>query len=125
MGTRVMTLIKKDNNNQNVLMKAAQKTSACPRPPAVFGRVRVSKAISKKQNMQTQKPKVPECELAVRNLNGAPQSGIPQALKSVGTKAQCTEEERLLHQHHPQRVSKADRFARTSTKPQRHVARLT
>lgn len=108
------TPAKENNNDQDAVPKAVRRTSTRasqkerPEPSAVLGKVRVSKATSKKRNTQTQKPKAPELELGIQNSDVILQSGIPQARE---TKPRRTKEETIIRQLRPQRVSKANRLA--------------
>ncbi|KAL9118862.1 MAG: hypothetical protein Q9187_004584 [Circinaria calcarea] len=110
------TPIEKDKDDQDAAPKAVRRASTRAlqkrrlETSGVLGKVRISKAMPKKQNMQTQTPNAPELEPAIQDSDATPQSSIPQAPKRRETMLRRTKEETPLHQLRPQRVAKAKRF---------------
>lgn len=114
------TPVKEDHDDQGAAPKAVRRTSTRERPtkqtegPSILGKVRVTKANSKKRNirnMQIQKLKAPELEPPIRNLDVILQSSASQASKHPETKPRHTKIDRPLRQIHSERVAKTNRFA--------------
>lgn len=84
--------IGKNNNDQETVLKVVRRTSTRvrqkrrPETSGILGKVRVSKAMPKKPNTQTQKLKTPEFEPTIQDLDTTPQSSLTQALKRRVTK---------------------------------------
>lgn len=129
------TPTEEDNDDRDTAPKAVRRTSTRDRrtrraeASAVLGKVRITKAKSKKRNTQIQKPKALELKPAIQDSDVTTQSSISQAPKRRETRPQRTKEETPLGQIRPQRVSKAKRFAGARAKSlsgtQRHDTRQT
>jgi len=108
------------NNDQTVLSKAGWRTSArgvrrrrskASFPSTVLGQAKVMKAKPKKRKTPIGKPRQPEVEPTIQDLDAIPRASIQQETTPQLTK------ETLLRPFRPQRVSKATRFINGSTKP--------
>lgn len=123
--TRCSTLVKEeDHSNQDTALKAVRRASPTtlrkkqPEAPTVLGGVRVSKAKRKKPNTLRQKPKIPESEPGIEDLD-IPESNTPQAPKCQESKPQRTKTETPLRQLRPQRVSKIKQLIDVNVKSPR------
>ena len=113
----------KDNNEQTVLSEAGPRTSArggrrrgpkASSPSTVLGPAKVMKAQPKKRETRVRKPRQPEVEATIQDLDATPQvATIHQETMPRPTK----EGETLLRPLRPQRLSKATPFANDSVKP--------
>jgi len=81
------TPTEEDNDDRDTAPKAVRRTSTRDRrtrraeASTVLGKVRITKAKSKKRNTQIQKPKALELEPAIQDSDVTPQSSISQAPK--------------------------------------------
>lgn len=138
MDLRHPTPVKGDHEDQDTAPKAVRRTSTRGRRtkqtegPSVLGKVRVTKAKSSEwntRNTRIQKPKVPELEAPIQNLDVILQSNTSKSSQHSETKPRRTKIDRPLRQIHPQSVSKASRFAGIRVKspsgPRRRVAKQT
>lgn len=116
------TPVEEDNDYRDPAPKAPGRASTRERrtrraeASAVLGKARVMKAKSRKRDTEIQKPKAPEVQPAIQNLDVISQSSISQAPKRRETKHRSTKEEKPLRQCPPQSVSKTKRFADARTK---------
>ena len=132
------TPVKEDHEDQDAAPKAVRRTfiREClikqVEGPSILGKFRVTKANLKKRNirnMPIQRPKAPELEPPIWNLNVIPQSSASQASKHPETKPRHTKIDGPLRQIRPQRVTKANRYAgirvKSSSSSQDRGAELT
>lgn len=117
MDTGHPTPTEEDNDDRDTAPKAVRRTSTRDRrtrrveASTVLGKVRITKAKSKKRNTQIQKPKALEFEPAIQDSDVIPQSSISLAPKRREIRPRRIKEETPLGQIRPQRVFKAKRFA--------------
>lgn len=113
------TPVEEDNDVRDATPKVAYARCRQKRrreTPTVLGNVRVSKTKPQNRNRQCQKRTTPIPEPVIEDSAAAPQSSIPQVPKRRENKPGRNKEETPLRQRHPQRVSKAERFADTNAK---------
>ncbi len=117
MDTGHPTPTEEDNDDRDTALKAVRTTSTRDRrtrraeASTVLGKIRITKAKSKKRNTQIQKPKALEFEPTIQDSEVTPQSSISQAPKRRETRPRRTKKETPLGQIRSQRVSKEKRFA--------------
>lgn len=123
IGSEYSTFTEEDNDDQNATSKAVRRISTYarqkrrPETSVILGKVRVVKAMPKKRNTHTQKPKASELESLIQDSNAIPQSSIPQASKRRQATPRRVKEETPLRQVRPQRVANAKRFTDARVKP--------
>lgn len=129
MDTGHPTPTEEDNDDRDTAPKAVRRTSTGDRrtrraeASAVLGKVRITKAKSKKRNTQIQKPKALEFELVIQDSDVTPQSSISQAPNRRETRPRRPKENTPLGQIRSQRVSKAERFAGAGAKSLSEIPR--